>query len=163
MVGIAGAGKSTMLESARRAWEAQGYSVKGAALAGTAAENLETASGIHARTLASWELSWAKGHDQLTQRDVLVIDEAGLVGTPQLSRILDSVERQVRRSSWSAIRSSSRRSKRVHRFGVLRRRRESSSSTRYAGNGRTGRRRPHGSSQPGTRERRLRRMRANGE
>jgi len=93
VVGVAGAGKSTMLESARRAWEAEGYTVKGAALSGIAAENLETASGIHSRTLASWELGWQKGHDPLTRRDVLVIDEAGLVGTRQLARVLDSVEK----------------------------------------------------------------------
>jgi Ti-type conjugative transfer relaxase TraA len=93
MVGIAGSGKSTMLESARRAWEAAGYSVKGAALAGIAAENLETASGISARTLASWERSWDKGYDQLGKRDVFVIDEAGLVGTRQLARMMQNVEK----------------------------------------------------------------------
>ena len=92
VVGVAGAGKSTMLESARRAWAAAGYTVKGAALSGIAAENLENASGVRSRTLASWELSWQKGHDQLTARDVLVIDEAGLVGTRQLARVLDSVK-----------------------------------------------------------------------
>jgi Ti-type conjugative transfer relaxase TraA len=93
LVGVAGAGKSTMLESARRAWEAGGYSVKGAALAGIAAENLENASGITARTLASWERSWEKGYDRLSHRDVLVIDEAGLIGTRQLARVLESAEK----------------------------------------------------------------------
>jgi len=93
MVGIAGSGKSTMLESARRAWEAAGYSVKGGALAGIAAENLENASGITARTLASWERSWEKGYDQLSKRDVFVIDEAGLVGTRQLARMMENVEK----------------------------------------------------------------------
>jgi Ti-type conjugative transfer relaxase TraA len=92
MVGIAGSGKSTMLDSARRAWEAAGYSVKGAALAGIAAENLENASGITARTLASWERSWEKGYERLGKRDVLVIDEAGLVGTRQLARVLEHAE-----------------------------------------------------------------------
>jgi Ti-type conjugative transfer relaxase TraA len=93
LVGVAGAGKSTMLDSARRAWEAAGYSVKGAALAGIAAENLETASGIPSRTLASWERSWAKGYEVLGKRDVLVIDEAGLVGTRQLARVLESADK----------------------------------------------------------------------
>jgi Ti-type conjugative transfer relaxase TraA len=92
MVGIAGAGKSTMLDSARRAWEASGYTVKGAALAGIAAENLENASGITARTLASWEWSWGKGYELLGKRDVLVIDETGLVGTRQLARVLERAE-----------------------------------------------------------------------
>jgi Ti-type conjugative transfer relaxase TraA len=92
VVGIAGAGKSTMLDSARRAWEAAGYSVKGASLAGIAAESLEKASGITARTLASWEWNWDKGREHLSKRDVLVIDEAGLVGTRQLARVLERAE-----------------------------------------------------------------------
>jgi Ti-type conjugative transfer relaxase TraA len=92
LVGVAGAGKSTMLESARRAWTAAGFSVKGAALDGIAAESLATASGIQARTLASWELSWAKGRELLGARDVLVIDETGLIGTRQLERVLGYAE-----------------------------------------------------------------------
>jgi Ti-type conjugative transfer relaxase TraA len=92
VVGIAGAGKSTMLDSARRAWEAAGYSVKGASLAGIAAESLEKASGITARTLASWEWNWDKGRELLGKRDVLVIDETGLVGTRQLARVLERAE-----------------------------------------------------------------------
>ena len=92
VVGVAGAGKSTMLESARRAWEAQGLTVKGAALSGIAAENLETSSGISSRTLASLELAWSGGREALTARDVLVIDEAGLVGTRQLAGVLERAE-----------------------------------------------------------------------
>ena len=93
LIGVAGAGKSTMLASARHAWEAGGYSVKGAALAGIAAEGLEVASGIPSRTLASWELAWSKDHDLLGKHDVLVIDEAGLVGTRQLARVLETAEK----------------------------------------------------------------------
>ena len=88
LVGLAGSGKSHLLAAARTAWEAQGYAVKGAALAGIAAENLEVASGITSRTLASYEFAWASGRDALTHRDVLVIDEAGMVGTRQLARVL---------------------------------------------------------------------------
>jgi Ti-type conjugative transfer relaxase TraA len=93
VVGVAGSGKSTLLGVSAKAWEAEGLTPKGAALSGLAAENLETSSGIGSRTLASWERSWELGRDTLTKKDVLVIDEAGLVGSRQLSRVLEHAEK----------------------------------------------------------------------
>ncbi|WP_095200246.1 Ti-type conjugative transfer relaxase TraA [Mesorhizobium carmichaelinearum] len=88
VIGFAGTGKSAMLGVARQAWAAAGYEVRGAALSGIAAENLERGSSISSRTIASMEHSWGQGRDLLTARDVLVIDEAGMVGTRQLERVL---------------------------------------------------------------------------
>ncbi|MDO8324253.1 MAG: Ti-type conjugative transfer relaxase TraA, partial [Phenylobacterium sp.] len=88
VVGYAGAGKSVMLGVAREAWEAQGYQVRGAALSGIAAEGLEGGSGIASRTIASLEHGWAQGRDLLTACDVLVIDEAGMIGSRQMDRVL---------------------------------------------------------------------------
>ena len=88
VVGYAGTGKSAMLGVAREAWEAAGYEVRGVALSGIAAENLESGSSITSRTIASLEHGWQQGRDLLTARDVLVIDEAGMVGTRQLERVL---------------------------------------------------------------------------
>ena len=76
-----------MLGVAREAWEAAGYRVRGAALSGIAAENLEVGSGIGSRTSASLEQGWAQGRDALSPSDILVIDEAGMVGTRQLERV----------------------------------------------------------------------------
>ncbi|WP_416409221.1 Ti-type conjugative transfer relaxase TraA [Agrobacterium rosae] len=92
VIGFAGAGKSTMLAAARDAWEAQGSTVHGAALAGKAAEGLTQSSGIAARTLASWEYGWQNGKGELQRGDILVIDEAGMVGSRQLARIVKEVE-----------------------------------------------------------------------
>ena len=88
VVGYAGTGKSAMLGVAREAWEREGYQVRGAALSGIAAENLESGSGIASRTIASLEHGWAQGHDQLGPKDVLVVDEAGMIGTRQMERVL---------------------------------------------------------------------------
>jgi Ti-type conjugative transfer relaxase TraA len=88
VVGHAGTGKSAMLGVARESWEAAGYEVRGVALSGIAAENLESGSGIVSRTIASMEHGWGQGRDLLTSRDVLVIDEAGMVGTRQLESVL---------------------------------------------------------------------------
>ncbi|MCZ7489092.1 Ti-type conjugative transfer relaxase TraA [Rhizobium rhizogenes] len=92
VVGFAGAGKSTMLAAAREAWEAQGYQVHGAALAGKAAEGLEESSGIEGRTLASWTYSWDHGRGMIGSSDVFVIDEAGMVGSRQLARFIGEAE-----------------------------------------------------------------------
>lgn len=88
VVGYAGTGKSAMLGVVRETWEAAGLEVRGVALSGIAAENLESGSGITSRTIASLEHGWSQGRDLLTSRDVLVIDEAGMVGTRQLERVL---------------------------------------------------------------------------
>ena len=88
VVGYAGTGKSAMLGVAREAWESSGFAVRGAALSGIAAEGLENGSGIASRTIASMEHGWSQGRDMLGPRDVLVIDEAGMVGTRQMERVL---------------------------------------------------------------------------
>lgn len=65
----------------------------GAALAGKAAAGLERSAGITSRTLASWEYRFEHGTEKLGPRDVLVIDEAGMIDTRQLIRLVDHVRR----------------------------------------------------------------------
>ncbi len=88
VVGYAGTGKTTMVEAAKHAWEAAGYSVKGGALSGIAAQGLGDGAGIESRTLASWEYAWERGRDLLTNKDILVVDEAGMVGSRQMRDVL---------------------------------------------------------------------------
>jgi Ti-type conjugative transfer relaxase TraA len=93
VVGYAGSGKSAMLGVAREAWQESGYQVRGLAISGIAAENLETGSGIVSRTIASMEHQWGQGRELLSDKDVLVIDEAGMIGSRQLERVLGEAQR----------------------------------------------------------------------
>ncbi|MDR7230314.1 Ti-type conjugative transfer relaxase TraA [Caulobacter sp. BE264] len=93
VVGYAGTGKSALLGVAREAWEDAGYRVQGLALSGIAAENLEGGSGIASRTIASLEHQWSQGRELLDARDVLVIDEAGMIGSRQMERLLSAAEK----------------------------------------------------------------------
>jgi Ti-type conjugative transfer relaxase TraA len=92
VVGYAGTGKSTMLGEARVAWEAEGYQVRGAALSGIAAEQLEAGAGISSRTVHSLLFQWEQGKEALSNRDVLVVDEAGMIGSRQMERLLAHVQ-----------------------------------------------------------------------
>ncbi|MGQ3177916.1 MAG: AAA family ATPase, partial [Blastomonas fulva] len=92
VIGYAGTGKSAMLGVAREAWVRAGYTVQGAALSGIAAEGLEHGSRIPSRTLASLEHQWAQGRELLTQKHILVIDEAGMLGTRQMERVVSHAQ-----------------------------------------------------------------------
>lgn len=88
VVGFAGAGKSTLFSVARAAFEAQGYRVRGAALSGVAADSLASGAGIESQTLHSLLFALDKRRDRLTDRDVLVLDEAGMIGSRLTARLL---------------------------------------------------------------------------
>lgn len=90
VVGHAGTGKSAMLAVARAAWERQGYRVTGAALSGIAAAGLSQQAGIRCQTLAASTLAWQHGRDRLQAKDILVIDEAGMIGSAQMRHFLDT-------------------------------------------------------------------------
>lgn len=90
--GLAGTGKSHLLGAAREAWEASGYEVRAAALAGKAAKGLQESSGIRAQTLHSLLSDLEKGRDALNSRTVLVIDEAGMIGSRQFARLLEATD-----------------------------------------------------------------------
>lgn len=91
IVGYAGSGKSTLLGVAREVWEKKGYQVVGMTLSGIAAENLQASSGIQSHTVARNILQWDNNHNKLTKNHIVIVDEAGMLGSRQLARILDEV------------------------------------------------------------------------
>jgi Ti-type conjugative transfer relaxase TraA len=93
VIGFAGTGKSHMLGVAKDAWESQGYNVTGATLSGIAAENLEAGANIKSYTIANRLWHWERGRETLTAKDILVIDEAGMLGSRQMATILEAVEK----------------------------------------------------------------------
>jgi Ti-type conjugative transfer relaxase TraA len=99
--GMAGTGKTTMLQAAREVWEEQGYTVIGASLAAIAAKNLETEAGIKSQTIAKLlydidqlEKGRAGKPHPLDAKTVLVVDEAGMVGTRQMERLIGEANKQ---------------------------------------------------------------------
>ena len=89
--GLAGTGKSFMLSRARDAWEQAGMTVIGAALAGKAADGLQKGSGIQSQTLHSLLADIDSGRLQLDDKHVIVLDEAGMIGTRQLHKLLGHI------------------------------------------------------------------------
>jgi Ti-type conjugative transfer relaxase TraA len=90
--GWAGTGKSYLLNSAREAWEKEGYKVVGAALANAAANNLESEAHIKSTSIARLNLDIENGKFSLDNKTVLVIDEAGMIGSRQMSDLIDKVQ-----------------------------------------------------------------------
>lgn len=86
--GMAGTGKTTMLKVAAEIWKKSGFEVRGAALSGKAADGLSTEAGINSATIAKTLFDIDNGKNQLTENTILVIDEAGMVGTRQMNRLI---------------------------------------------------------------------------
>jgi Ti-type conjugative transfer relaxase TraA len=92
VLGYAGTGKSYMLGAARELWEERGYRVRGLSLTGVAARGLEDGSGIESQTIARQFRSWGGDRDILSGRDIIVVDEAGMVASRESSYILGQVK-----------------------------------------------------------------------
>lgn len=91
----AGTGKTTALSAARLGWEAAGHRVLGSSTAARAARELADGGGIEesstlARLLGDLEHA---DHGGFAPNTVLVVDEAGMVGSRVLERVLAVAER----------------------------------------------------------------------
>ncbi len=93
VVGVAGAGKTTMLKVVAAAFEASCYPVVGTATSGQAARNLGREADLgESATLASllWRLE--HGHLRLDERSVVLCDEVGMTDDVDLVRLCAHVE-----------------------------------------------------------------------
>lgn len=91
VIGAAGTGKTYTLDAARAAWHDSGFEIFGAALSARAAAELRSGSGIAATTITRLLGQLDTGHLTLDHRSIVVIDEAGMVGT----RTLDAISRHT--------------------------------------------------------------------
>ena len=94
LTGGAGVGKTTVLKSLYRIYEATGTKVLQVALAGRAAKRMQEATGLPALTIASF----LKGVNESTfdGPTVLVIDEASMVDIISMSRLCQTLLPHVR-------------------------------------------------------------------
>jgi len=92
LVGPAGSGKSRSLSAARQAWEAAGITVGGVAPSAVAAGVLSEQAGIGSETLAKFLADASKGRLGLQRGQVVVCDEASMVSTRDLARLVLLVE-----------------------------------------------------------------------
>jgi conjugative relaxase-like TrwC/TraI family protein len=92
VAGKAGTGKTYALAAAREAWQAAGHSVLGVAVARRAANQLQSDAGIATTTVAALLADVERSGGGLPRDVVLVVDEAGMLATRPLARLLDAVE-----------------------------------------------------------------------
>lgn len=95
VVGKAGTGKTFAMDAAREGWQAEGLVVVGAALARRAARELQDGAGIPSTSVAAL-LADLRDYGPVEVlgrgRAVVVVDEAGMVGTRHLAELLRHAE-----------------------------------------------------------------------
>jgi conjugative relaxase-like TrwC/TraI family protein len=89
VVGRAGTGKTFALGIARHAWQLDGYRLLAAAPTGIASLSLQGEGFEEVATCDRLLGDLDRGREQLDPRTVLVVDEAGMVGSRKLTRLLD--------------------------------------------------------------------------
>jgi conjugative relaxase-like TrwC/TraI family protein len=88
--GLAGTGKTTALATIKNIAEVSGHALVGLAPSHSAVKAL-SAAGIDSQTLARW-LEDAQATATLSERSILVLDEAGLVGNQQLAATFERAQ-----------------------------------------------------------------------
>jgi conjugative relaxase-like TrwC/TraI family protein len=93
VVGRAGTGKTFALGIARHAWQLDGYRLLAAAPTGIATLSLQGEGFEDVATCDRLLGDLDRGREQLDPRVVLVVDEAGMVGSRKLTRLLEHADR----------------------------------------------------------------------
>jgi conjugative relaxase-like TrwC/TraI family protein len=93
VVGRAGTGKTFALGVARHAWQLDGYLPLACAPTGIATVSLEAEGFEEVATCDRLLVDLDQGWERLDGRTVLVVDEAGMLGSRKLGRLLDHAER----------------------------------------------------------------------
>ncbi len=91
--GWAGTGKTTMLRALGSAYRAAGMEVSGCCQSAAASLNLSRETGIPSRTIASLLVALRQGRAHLGPRSVLVLDEAGMVGSSEFALLQEEALR----------------------------------------------------------------------
>ncbi|MBJ7594915.1 MAG: AAA family ATPase [Candidatus Dormibacteraeota bacterium] len=88
--GHPGTGKTLALDACRQIWERSGRTIVGCALSGRAAAELQAGAGIESATIERLLLDCVQYRQEILPRGdtVVVVDEAGMVGTRLLGRVL---------------------------------------------------------------------------
>jgi hypothetical protein len=92
VVGRAGTGKTFALGMARHAWQLDGYRPLATAPTGIATVSLEAEGFEEVATCDRLLADLDRGREQLDSRTVLVVDEAGMLGSRKLARLLDHAQ-----------------------------------------------------------------------
>lgn len=85
--GWAGAGKTTMLRAVGEVYKSQGFKTIGCSQSAAAAQNLARETGIRSSTIASLLLAIESGRIPLGPKAIVILDEAGMVGSRELSAL----------------------------------------------------------------------------
>lgn len=86
--GLAGTGKTFMLQSVREVAEKEGFEMIGLTPSASAAEELSK-TGIRSQTIASFQSTATKN---LSSKSILVVDEAGMVSSKQMESVFKTAE-----------------------------------------------------------------------
>ena len=90
--GSAGTGKSYVLSAVSEAYKESDYQVHGIALQAITAKAIATDCDIPSSTIASFLAKYESGNLEVNNKTVLILDEAGMVGSRDMQKLLMIVE-----------------------------------------------------------------------